>query len=94
MKSYLNLLLVASSCAKHETVQKEFPTFSYEQVQTFMHLQEQCEQLNYIFQEKYFIMSQEPFVEREKLLKEIAFHFPWETYPESLERCISDLQSH
>ncbi len=83
-----------SCVAKHEILKPAIPTYTIGDIKELMELQESCDILVFTFRDRYLLFSQEPFVEREVLIREIEFYFPWGEYPKSIERCLNDLQSN
>ncbi len=93
MKKYLLGVLLTSCTTKHEILQEKIPTFTYEQVEKYMELQERCDFLLESAGSKYILFSTEFYEERKELLKELEIYFPWAEYPKSLERCVNDLEA-
>ncbi|HIH15338.1 MAG TPA: hypothetical protein HA360_00110 [Nanoarchaeota archaeon] len=94
MRSILYLNLLVSCMPKPEIKQETSISFSLEEVQKIVELQSWCKDLNHTFRTRNFIFSEEPILEREDFFKEIKEYFPLNSYPESLEKCIQELQGY
>lgn len=89
----MNLLLILMSCLpKQEIIQRV--SYTPEQVEDLLILQNECRELVYTFESGNFKFSVEPFVARQEIVNEANRICPWENYPKPLEDCLEELRSY
>ncbi len=89
----MNLILILMSCLpKPEIIQRV--SYTPEQVEDLLILQDECRALVYTFESGMFKFSIEPFVARKEIMDEAIRICPWENYPKPLEDCLEELRSY
>lgn len=92
---YLLGLEFTMACVPKKTaIVKETIFVQTPSLEEYMKLQADCDELRFLFNDRAKLFSQELFIYREELIEQLDWYFPWRNYPESIEKCLDDLQTN
>lgn len=90
----MSLFFLLSACMPKKEIPLASVLITKPDIATYMDLQARCDVLLFSFENKKLLFSQEFFVEKENLLSELEWYFPWAMYPKSLKTCIDQLNNY